>query len=81
MKKLHPVEKEGFTNRGLIFINGFLDVCSKITNILCKIMCNQYPTSYYWETDARTEGRMHGQTQIFEVFVTYTNHVYVRKCF
>ena len=62
MKKLHPVEKERFTNRGLVFINRFLDVCSKITNILCKIMCNQYPMSYYWGTDGRTDARTDGRT-------------------
>ena len=30
---------------------------ARFTNILCKIMYNQYPMSYYWGTDGRTDGR------------------------
>ena len=35
---------------------------ARFTNILCKIMYNQYPMSYYWGTDGRTDGRTDART-------------------
>ena len=35
---------------------------ARFTNILCKIMYNQYSMSYYWGTDGSTDGRTDGRT-------------------
>ena len=35
---------------------------ARFTNILCKIMYNQYPMSYYWGTDTQTHGRTDART-------------------